>query len=171
MRAHNIVQPDRAQAGGAQLRAQVDVDLSGDHHLHDVERGGVGDAATADDVGLEAELLRERGRLRAAAVRDHDAAAAVDERAQIGGQRRHLGAADDLAAELDDDGAGCGRGYGHEPGSSSVSFSSTPSITFMLWMAWPAPPLIKLSLTEKQVTRRLPVPGSSSSPTANPTST
>ena len=50
-------------------RAQVDVDLAGDDHLHDVERRRVGDAAAADHARLEPELLRQRRRLRPAAVR------------------------------------------------------------------------------------------------------
>ena len=45
--------PDTPNAGtpsAAQRRAQIDVELPGDDHLHDVERRIVGDAAAADDV-------------------------------------------------------------------------------------------------------------------------
>jgi hypothetical protein len=37
----------------------------------------------------------------------------------------------------------------------------------MFWIAWPAPPLMRLSIAEKQVTVRLP---SLAGPTAKPTS-
>src|SRR5262249_54268919 len=147
---------------------EVDVHLAGDGHLHDVERGRVGDAATAHLLDLEAEALRELVRLRAAAVDDGDLVVAVDEGANVGGERGRLGAGDDLTADLDDDGDGHGLdGYGHDPRSSSEAFSSTPSMRFMFWIACPAPPLMRLSVTQKQVTvRRSPW----SAPTETPTS-
>ena len=84
------VESDGADAGGVEDRAEVDVELAGDRHLHDVERRGIGDATTGDLLGLDAELLLERGRLRATTVDDRDLRATVDQRAQIRGERRPL---------------------------------------------------------------------------------
>src|SRR5581483_3220908 len=123
----------------------------------------VGDAPPADQPRLEPEALRQRGRLRPAAVPDDHALALGAQPLEIARQRRERARRHHLAAELDDD-------HGQAPGSSSVSRSSRPSIRFMLWIAWPAPPLIKLSATEKQVTVRRPS-ASGVSASANPTST
>src|SRR5262249_50778571 len=154
------VEADRPDAGAEQRRAEVDVDLAGDGHLHDVERGRVGDAPAADLLHLQAEALREPVRPRPAAVDDGDLRAALGEFPDVGSERGELGPRDHLAADLDDD-------YGHEPRSSSEAFSSTPSMRFMFWIAWPAPPLMRLSVTAKQVTvRRSPW----SAPTERPTS-
>ena len=47
-------------------------------------------------------------------------------------------------------------GHGYPPTSSSVVRSSQPSIRFIDWIACPAPPLIRLSVTLKHATTRLP---------------
>ena len=113
--------------------------------------------------GLEAELLRQLGRLRAAAVDDRDARTSVDEDAQVRRQQLRLARPDDLTADLDDGRAS----HGQLPVSSRLAFSSSPRMRFMFWIAWPAPPLIKLSIAAKQVTVRLPA---WTGPTLNPTS-
>src|SRR5262249_35726450 len=144
-----------------------DVELAGEDHLHDVEGRGVGDAPAGDLGGGEAEALLQVGGLRAAAVHDGDARAAVDQRAQVGSEAGGLGGCDDLAADLDDDRPDRSGGHGQFPTSSSEARSSQPSTRFMFWIACPAPPLMRLSIAEKQVTVRLPSPGA---PTAKPTS-
>jgi hypothetical protein len=104
------------------------VDAPGDGHLHDLERGLVGDAAAGDHARLDAEPFRQLGRLRPAAVHDHHALAARREPRDVAGNRLRLVARcgqQQFAAQLEGD-------YGHEPESSSVAFSSTPSMMFML---------------------------------------
>ena len=62
--------PNAGTPSAAQRRDQIDVELPGDDHLHDVERRLVGDAPAADDGRFDPEALRQRRRLRAAAVHD-----------------------------------------------------------------------------------------------------
>src|SRR5262249_14585737 len=76
-RLGGAVETERVDAGARQRRAEVDVDLAGDDHLHDVQRRGVGDAPAPDLAGLEAEAGRERGGLRPPAVHDRDLGAAL----------------------------------------------------------------------------------------------
>ena len=149
-------------AGGEQGGAQVDVELA-DDHLHHVERGLVGDPPAGHDVGLLAERQLQRGGLGAAAVEHHDPVAARGQRGDVGRDHGQLPAGEDVAADLDDQQA-----HGQLPGSSSESRSSRPSTRFMFWIAWPAPPLIRLSRHENTVSVRVSPAGS---PSANPTST
>src|SRR5262249_11796904 len=90
----------------------------------------------------------------------------------VGRDRGHVRPLNDFAAELDDDrlgGLAARVAHGQPPGSSSVVRSSSPSLKFIDWIAWPAPPLIKLSVTQEQATTRLP--GSAPSlPPSRPTS-
>jgi len=91
---------------------------------------------------------------------------AGDEIAEVRGEQRGLARAHDLAADLDDDRLRR-LGHGQFPTSSRLARSSQPSTRFMFWIAWPAPPLIRLSSAAKQVTVRLPP---LAGPTAKPTS-
>jgi hypothetical protein len=67
--------------------------------------------------------------LRPAAVNDRDARALVNEHAQVGGEQLRLTRADDLAADLDDE------GHGQFPASSRLACSAHPSMRFMFWIA------------------------------------
>ena len=93
------------------------------------------------------EPLLELGRLRPAAVHDDDAARPSRASARDVARRSpaSCGRCDDLAAELMTT-SRARRAHGQPPGSSSVSLSSRPSIRFIDWIAWPAPPLIRLSV-------------------------
>src|SRR6185503_7799174 len=162
--AARAAQADGRHARGAERGAQIDVQLAGDDHLHDVERGLVGDAAAAYDLGLEAQALRQLGRLGTAAV-DHDEAAARRARGRdLRGDDAERGRREHVAAQLDD-----GRRHGQGPGSSRDIVSGRPNMRFMFWMAWPAPPLIRLSVALTIASVRLPV-AASTSPSVKPTS-
>ena len=99
------VQADGCAPAASERGAEIDVELAGDDHLHHVERRLVGDAAAARSARRLPELLLELGRLRAAAVDDDHGAPVARELGDVGGDRRHVRACDDLAAELDDDAA------------------------------------------------------------------
>jgi len=174
------VQAHGGGAGGEERGARVHVHLAGDDHLHDLERVGVGDATAGDDLRRLAELLLQVGGLRAAAVHEDDAIAAAPELGRVCRDRRHVRRGDDLAAQLDDDrrvwspfGQSprlrrmLSRAHGQPPGSWSVRRSSRPSMMFIDWIAWPAPPLIRLSVAAKHATSRLPP---ATSPGCTPTS-
>src|SRR5262249_23251422 len=170
-RPARTVQPHGLAAGGDDRGAEIDVHLPRHRHLHHLERLRVGDASAGDDLRRLAEALLQIRRLRSTAVHHHHADAGARERSAVGRDRRKVGPGDDLAAELHHDRrSGRGVRHGQLPGSSNVRRSSSPSIKFIDWMACPAPPLIKLSLTEKHATTRLPVvastgPGCTPAPT------
>ena len=140
--------PTAAHARAAQGGHQIDVEPAGDHHLHHVERGRVGDPPPADQARLQPQACRQRRHLRPAAVDDDQPPRRAPPRAMSRGDRGQRGALQHVATQLDD-GATAGRRrgrYGHGPGSSSDIVSGRPSIRFMFWIAWPAPPLIRLSV-------------------------
>ena len=97
------VETHRTRTRGDERRAQIDVHLAGDGHLHHVERRVVGDAAAGDDVGRLAESLLEVRRLRSAAVHDDDRRSGGHELREIGGDRREVRPGHDLTAELEDE--------------------------------------------------------------------
>src|SRR4029077_9337501 len=94
------------------------------------------------------------------AVDDHQAAAR-SRAGDVGGDGRQRGVRQHVAPQLDDG------VYGHGPGSSSDAVSSSPSIRFMFWIAWPAPPLIRLSVALTIARVRVPP---CASPSVKPTS-
>src|SRR5450432_224031 len=153
---------DHRRAGRAQRRDQIDVELPGDDHLQDLEGRRVGDSPAADQTRLDPQAARHLRRLRPAAVNDDQTppgrACPRDRRRGDGEHRREQHVAAQLYDRVD---------YGQGPGSSSEAVSGRPSIRFMFWIAWPAPPLIRLSsaLTTASV-RDEPAAG----PSVNPTS-
>ena len=165
--------PDTPNAGtpSARSAATRSTFSPGHHHLHDVQHRIVGDAPAADDGRFDPEAPRQRGRLRAAAVHDQQPPPGPRARDLRGGVRQRL-PFQHVASQLDDrvDGTGHRAGYGHGPGSSSDIVSGRPSIRFMLWIACPAPPLIRLSvaLTIASVHVGRPVPAAA--PSVKPTS-
>jgi hypothetical protein len=66
-------EPDRRNAERAAHRDDTRVDLAVQHHRRDFQRLRVGHAPTLDHLYAKAEALRERRRLRSAAVHEHDA--------------------------------------------------------------------------------------------------
>ena len=106
------VEADGPRRGRDEGGAEVDVELAGDDHLHDVERGAVGDAAAGDLPRRHPELGLQPGGLRAAAVDHHHRGAGGDDRGDVRGEDREPGGGDDLAAELDDQGRAHGRAHG-----------------------------------------------------------
>ena len=72
---HLPVDAGQADRSAALLPDEIDerlVDLSGEHHLHDVGGLGVRDAQTVDKLRLLAELLQHIRDLGPAAVHEHD---------------------------------------------------------------------------------------------------
>ncbi len=155
-------------AGGAQRRnlgqphrrGHVDRDLTGERHLHHLERLRIGHPATPDDGRLEAESPPELGRLGPAAVDHGDPDARPEKlahrRPDTG--RETSAIRGQLTAHLHHEppsGEVRERGHGQSPGSFRVSVSSKPIITLKAWMACPAPPFTRLSSALKQTTRRV----------------
>ncbi len=91
----------------------------------------------------------------------------------LGGRVRQRLPLEHVAPQFDDrvDGTrhSIGEGYGHGPGSSSDAVSATPSIRFMFWIAWPAPPLIRLSVALTIASVLFPV-DAAGAPSVKPTS-
>src|SRR5262249_28308063 len=137
--------------------------LAGDDHLDDLKGRCVGDPTSGDDLRKLPQLFLKLRRLRPAAVHDEHA---LPVRLQLGDTRcdgRHGRRGNDLAADLEHDELPSRRGrarcsvapaHGQPPGSSSVKRSSNPSMRFIDWMAWPAPPLMRLSVVPKHATVR-----------------
>ena len=92
--AGRAVEADGRQASGEQGGAQLDVELAGEDHLHDVEHGRIGDPAAGDLDGRDGEPLLQVGGLGAAAVDDGDPGTAVDQRLDVAGEHGGFAGAD-----------------------------------------------------------------------------
>ena len=94
---------DRLVAGLAvDRRDQVAVDLADQHHAHDLERLGVGDAKAVPELRLLADAAEHRVDLRPAAVDQHAAHADAAQQQHVLRQREVGLAVDRRAAELHD---------------------------------------------------------------------
>ena len=132
--------------------------LPGDDHLHDVERGRVGDAAARRRcrVSMPSRFCSAVACGPPPWTTTH-AAPARATRAISRRRAASAGAASTSPPSLMTASTDAPRGYGHGPGSSSDAVSARPSMRFMFWIAWPAPPLIRLSVALTNASVRLPV--------------
>ena len=80
------------------------VDGAGQHHLDDLDAGGIGDAMAVGEFGLDAEPVQHFRDLRPAAMHDHGIEAGLLEQHDVAGEvAGDLLVAHGMAAILDDD--------------------------------------------------------------------
>jgi hypothetical protein len=98
-------QADRLAAGLVDVADDLLVDRAGEHHLDDLDRGGIGDAQPGGELGLDAEALQHIADLRAAAMDHHRIDRGLLEQHDVAGKAaRRILLAHGVAAVFHDDG-------------------------------------------------------------------